>query len=212
MVDPKVALGAVVREVRRIEKNGKPAHVVVASRAYDASAEEVWDALTKPERIARWFAPVSGELKLGGRYRIEGNAGGTIETCEPAKTISLTWEFAGGVSWLTVSLSSSGKRTRVVLEHTVPEDDHFKKFGPGAVGLGWDATLYGLELHLADPSKSTREEGMKWMGSEDGKSFFRASGEDWLRAYLASGADEAHARAVTAQTIAFFTGAGADHH
>ena len=39
-----------------------------------------------------------------------------------------------------------------------------------------------------------------------------AAAYDSLILDLASGADEAHARAVTAQTIAFFTGAGADHH
>ncbi|KAM3558191.1 hypothetical protein ARSEF4850_004727 [Beauveria asiatica] len=35
----------------------------------------LWDALTKPERLATWFAPVSGGLRTNGRY-ITGNASG----------------------------------------------------------------------------------------------------------------------------------------
>ena len=36
------------------------------------------DALTDPERIGRWFLPISGDFRLGGRYQFEGNAGGKI--------------------------------------------------------------------------------------------------------------------------------------
>ena len=43
----------------------------------------MWDACTDPERIGRWFLPVSGDLRLGGRYQLEGNAGGEILRCEP---------------------------------------------------------------------------------------------------------------------------------
>ncbi len=51
--------------------------MVVARRRYAGAVDEVWDALTNPERIPRWFLPISGELRLGGRYQLTGNAGGT---------------------------------------------------------------------------------------------------------------------------------------
>ncbi|KAM3451494.1 hypothetical protein MY3296_005310 [Beauveria thailandica] len=38
----------------------------------------LWDALTKPERLATWFAPVSGGLRTNGRYSITGNASGVL--------------------------------------------------------------------------------------------------------------------------------------
>lgn len=38
----------------------------------------MWDACTDPERIPRWFLPISGDLRLNGRYQLEGNAGGAI--------------------------------------------------------------------------------------------------------------------------------------
>ena len=57
------------------------------------------DAVTSAERIPRWFLPVSGRLELGGRYQLEGNAGGTIRRCERPSHLGLTWELGGDVSW-----------------------------------------------------------------------------------------------------------------
>ena len=31
---------------------------------------DLWEALTSAERIPRWFAPVSGDLRLGGRFQV----------------------------------------------------------------------------------------------------------------------------------------------
>ena len=54
--------------------------------------------MTNGERIPRWFLPVSGELGPGGRYQLEGNAGGVITVCERQSHFALTWEFVGDVS------------------------------------------------------------------------------------------------------------------
>ena len=71
-------IGAVSRVVGSREVDGRPARVVVARRRYAGPIDEVWDALTNAERIPRWFLPVSGELRVGGRYQFTGNAGGEI--------------------------------------------------------------------------------------------------------------------------------------
>jgi uncharacterized protein YndB with AHSA1/START domain len=55
---------------------------------------------TNPERIPRWFLPVSGELKEGGRYQLEGNAGGTITRCDPPHGFDATWEMGSDMSWI----------------------------------------------------------------------------------------------------------------
>lgn len=47
----------------------------VRKRDYDAPIEELWDALTDPERISRWFLPVSGDYRVGGRYQLEHEVG-----------------------------------------------------------------------------------------------------------------------------------------
>src|SRR5262245_56544437 len=102
-------IGAVVREVRACELEGKPARAVVASRVYDTTIEDLWDAITTAERIPRWLAPVTGDLKLGGKYQIKGNAGGTIKECEPPKRFAATWEYGSTVSWLVVQLASESR-------------------------------------------------------------------------------------------------------
>src|SRR3569833_196152 len=105
-IDVARTVGAVVREVRDVVHDGKPAKMVVATRTYDTDMDDLWDALTNGERIPRWFLPISGELKLGGRYQFKGNAGGEITRCEPPRLLSVTWEYGAEVSWLNVTLTA----------------------------------------------------------------------------------------------------------
>jgi len=98
-------IGAVTREVQSREHEGRPARVVVATCAYDTTITDVWDAITNAERIPRWFLPISGDLRLGGRYQLHGNASGQVTGCEPPRSLALTWEFGGQVSWVHVQLT-----------------------------------------------------------------------------------------------------------
>jgi hypothetical protein len=47
--------------------------------AGEARVDDAWDGCPSLDRLPQWFLPVSGELRLGGRYQLEGNAGGTVE-------------------------------------------------------------------------------------------------------------------------------------
>ena len=74
--------------------------------------------VTNPERIRRWFLPVSGDLSEGGHYQLESNAGGTISHCEKPRGFAATWEYDEDVSWIEVRLTPEGDgRTRLELEH-----------------------------------------------------------------------------------------------
>lgn len=53
-------LGATHREVRNVTHDGQSAKMVVASRVYDTDSADLWEAVTDPERMKRWFAPVTG--------------------------------------------------------------------------------------------------------------------------------------------------------
>ncbi len=152
MIDVVHQINAVTRQVgdRTLEEG--EARTVTVSQTYPATVEELWDACTNPERIPRWFLPVSGDLELGGRYQLEGNAGGTITECEPPQRFAATWEFGDAVTWIEVRVSDAGDgQARFELEHLAVIDAHWDEFGPGAVGIGWDLTLMGLALHLAAP-------------------------------------------------------------
>ncbi len=92
---------------RRVGKRDELRTLVIA-RVYDTTVEDLWDACTNPERLPRWFLPVSGDLKLGGTYAFEGNASGTIEHCEPPHAVNVTWEFGGNTSWVELRLERRG--------------------------------------------------------------------------------------------------------
>jgi uncharacterized protein YndB with AHSA1/START domain len=203
------ALGAEFRQFLNRDHEGKPARVVVAVRTYDTAPHDLWDALTNRERIPRWFLPIEGDLKLGGRYQLKGNAGGAITRCDAPQALDVTWEFGGGMSWVTVRLQPEGKRSQLTLEHIVPASDvdqHWARFGPGAVGVGWDLTLMGLGRHLSTGSAVDHASAHKWMTSDEGKAFMRASATAWAEAHIAEGGKDDVARAMAAQTAAFYTG------
>ena len=206
-IDIASVLGLVTRSVRQFEKDGKPASTVMLTRLYDTDVDDLWEAVTSAERIPRWFLPVDGELKLGGRYQLKGNAGGTITACTPPTYFASTWEFGGAVSWIDVTLAAERGKARLTLEHTAILEDHWKQFGPGAVGIGWDLALtVGLARHLASGTPVDRATAMAWMGSPNGKEFMSQSGERWRAAHVESGEDPASAKERSDRTIAFFRG------
>lgn len=209
-IDVAKLAGAVTREVVETERDGKAARTVVAERTYDAGIDDVWDAITNPERIPRWFLPVTGDLRVGGRYQTEGNAGGTILRCDEPGLLSLTWEYNDDVSWLDVHLESVDDGTTLRLEHTAHVSPHWEEFGPGAVGVGWDMALLGLGQHLDTGESISPEEGMAWATSDNGKSFITAASESWGQADIAGGEDETRARAAAERTRQAYTGEGHD--
>ena len=205
-IDVARVLGLVTRSVRNFEKDGKAASAVTLTRLYDTGVDDLWDALTSRERIARWFLPVEGDLNPGGKYQLKGNAGGTITECAPPTHFAATWEFDGAVSWIDVSLAAERSQARLTLEHTAIIEDHWNQFGPGAVGIGWDLAIAGLERYLATGASVDHETAEAWMVSPDGKAFMSASGEVWRAAHVASGVDPASAKAQSDRTIAFYRG------
>ncbi len=205
-IDVASHLGRVLRSVTSLDRGGQCARAVTLSRSYESTLENLWEAVTIAERIPRWFAPISGTLELGGRYQIEGNAGGVITACELLSHFALTWEFARDVSWVEISLANEGAdRTRLLLTHTSLLSEHWNQYGPGAVGVGWEMGFLGLALHLAHPDDPMPDEAA-FATSPDGRAFISGSSEGWAQAAIAAGEEHATARARAARTTAFYTG------
>jgi uncharacterized protein YndB with AHSA1/START domain len=184
------------------------ARVATISRVYPTTVEDLWEACTDPERLPRWFLPVTGELAVGGKYQLQGNAGGTVERCDAPHSFAATWEFGGEVSWIEVTLTPEGDAARLTLEHVAHVDDErWAQYGPGAVGVGWDLALSsGLAQHVATGASVDPAAAEAWTMSPEGIAFIAAAGEAWAEASIAHGTPAEVARAAAARTTAFYTG------
>jgi uncharacterized protein YndB with AHSA1/START domain len=205
-IDVTNVLGLVRRSVRNFEKDGKPASTVTLTRLYDTSVDDLCEALTSKERIPLWFLPIEGDLMPGGKYQLKGNAGGTITDCTPPSHFAATWEFGGGTSWIDVKVAADNGKARMTLEHTAIIEAHWNRFGPGAVGIGWDLAVMGLGRHLATHAVADRAAAAAWTVSPNGKEFMSQSGDSWRAAHIASGVDPVSAKERSDRTIAFYRG------
>ncbi|GAA2077794.1 hypothetical protein GCM10009840_10750 [Pseudolysinimonas kribbensis] len=119
---------------------------------YDTGIDDLWSALTRPERLARWIAVVEGDLRLGGtfhaRFTSEWEGPMRVETCEEPHRLLLTGLEDG--TQVEATLTAEGARTRLVVEERgLPVDKlHF-------YGAGW-------QVHLEDLGHLLAGEGSEW--------------------------------------------------
>ncbi len=183
MIDIAEQLKAIHREVARRPIDGEEGIGVLLRRGYPASVEDVWDAMTDPDRVKRWFYPVSGDLRVGGSFQLEGNAGGEIRRCEPPRLLTVT--LGGPTSLVELRLSSDGDGITVLeLEHTVPLA--MAQSGAGAlyVGPGWDAPFMALDLFLRGESG---DDPATVADSPEGREFAKRSVHAWTAVVESSG-------------------------
>ncbi|QCB94951.1 SRPBCC family protein [Cellulomonas shaoxiangyii] len=206
-IDALEQVGLVTRVVRTGERDGRPTKIAEARRVYRAEVDDVWDAVTSPERLPRWFMPVSGDLRVGGRYQLEGNAGGTVEACDRPDRLAVTWEYGGDVGWVEVHLAPAEGGTELRLLHEAHVDPAFwEQFGPGAVGVGWDLALWGLVLHLATGEAVDPAAAEAWTVGPEGQAVVTSAATGWAAAAVGDGEDPDAAQRAGARTIAFYTG------
>ena len=150
---------------------------------------------------------MSGELTEGGKYQVEGNAGGVVESCDEPRAFAVTWEFGGMVSWLAVSLTETRDGTTLELVHEAPVDpDLWALYGPGAVGLGWDMTLLGLGIHVETGAPVDPEIASSLNFMPEGQQLLRLAADGWRDAAVADGDDpEAAAKAADTAYAAYTT-------
>ena len=181
MIDILEHINAVQREVSRTGETV----TVLMRRSYQAEPAEVWDALTDPDRMKRWFMPVSGNLEVGGTFQLEGNAGGEILECEPPKRFKVT--FGGPNSLLELRLlPGADASTELELEHSMSEAPAPGGAGALWVGPGWDGGLLGLALYVTGelPEDANPTE---MANSAEVISYNEQSVRAWIEAIRASG-------------------------
>lgn len=119
---------------------------------YDATIGDLWEACTKPERLARWLAQVSGDLRVGGIIEMTFTSTWTgparVEACEAPHHVLLTTEpGTDDEAQLEAWLTEEGSQTRLTVEERgLPLDKlHFH-------GAGW-------QVHLEDLGRSLTLDG-----------------------------------------------------
>jgi uncharacterized protein YndB with AHSA1/START domain len=207
MIDIAREIQAIQRSVADAELPAGAARVVRMERTFHAPVDDVWDAISNPERIARWFLPISGDFRVGGMYQLEGQAGGRIVACERPHRLRVTWGYpdpTSEASYLELRLASAGDdATLFELEHTsVVPDEFWSAYGPGAVGVGWDMAMLGLGLHLS--GGGSVGDPVAWQLSDEGRDFARQSSDAWGAAHLAAGAEPDAVERAVAGTFAFY--------
>ena len=148
------SLTLVQRSLRNREIAQGLARAAVLRRRYDAPVEDVWNAITTPDRIDRFFLPVGGDLREGGTYAFEGQASGKILVCDAPRLLRVEWVPPGcrdDADQVEVRLTADGPdATWLELEHaSVADVFHFdpdaETYSPA---LGWEAPLHFLGEYL----------------------------------------------------------------
>jgi uncharacterized protein YndB with AHSA1/START domain len=115
---------------------------------YTATAAELWSALTEPDRLARWLAPVSGEQAVGGTVQVEFGGGAValvvVQECRPERGLVLEWVFPDGLATpLRVEVSRDGDSTVLALDHSGFPDS------PVHYAAAWQVNLDQLAAELS---------------------------------------------------------------
>lgn len=127
--------------------------IIKVSSTYSFPVEKVWNAITKPEEMKKWYFFVHNfELKEGNVFTFyEKESGGTyLHQCEilqiiPEKLFEHTWEHPShskGKSWLKWELEAvDAAHTQLTLTHSGLENfaDAGPEFAPENYEGGWDA-------------------------------------------------------------------------
>jgi uncharacterized protein YndB with AHSA1/START domain len=116
---------------------------------YETDIDDLWSAITDPQRVARWYGKVKGDLHEGGRFTAtafgsgwEGR--GRIDMCLPPRKLEVTmWEEEGAEFVLAAELVADGGDTVLVIERRgIPLDKLY------AYGAGWQTHVEDLAAYL----------------------------------------------------------------
>jgi uncharacterized protein YndB with AHSA1/START domain len=131
---------------------GGEARVAVFTRTYPTTVEDLWDACTNPERLRRWYVPVSGDLRVGGNFQQQNMGSGTIVVCDAPRLLKLS--LGGGADEIEVRLSAGAEAGTAALElqHATTLDSHDiggQTFDAVfCMGGGYYPRLRALDMHL----------------------------------------------------------------
>lgn len=130
-----------------IERHGDGFRLVY-DVVYETDIDDLWQAITTRERLARWMVEYTGDLREGGTWAVatEGDedpwATGTITACDPPHAFATSWHAIGEEpTELTVTLERTEHGTRMRLVHTGIRSIFY--------GAGWQTYLERLAAEVS---------------------------------------------------------------
>ena len=126
-------------------------------RSWPDPIEDVWAALTEPDRLARWIGTYDGARGPGGTGTFtmtheEGEHGGeamTIRECDPPRRLVVEWVQQGTEEWsVALDLWTEDGRTVLRFLQVFPAGADVTDF---AMGWHWYLEKLGAEL-TGDPA------------------------------------------------------------
>jgi uncharacterized protein YndB with AHSA1/START domain len=125
-----------------ITRTGDDAEATFA-RDYDTDAADLWATETDPNRLARWFATVDGDLREGGRFTIHFDDDDVpdcrVTSCDAPKAYAWEWPHATHTSLVTVVVEPVLDGARLHLTHT-----RLASSSAAGYAAGWDVYLRRL--------------------------------------------------------------------
>ena len=123
------------------------AGVVRMEDHFDTDPDDLWDALTSPDRLARWIARVDGDLRVGGHFEAVFTSGwsgpGRVDACEPGHRLLLTMGEGDDQTTIEAWILPDGDTVRLIVEERgLPLGEL------AAYGAGWQAHIEDLAAHL----------------------------------------------------------------
>ena len=136
------------------------AGVVRLEGRYDTNIDDLWEAVTDPARLARWYGEVEGDLRPDGQFRTYIASAdiellGRVVTCEPPRRLLVTsreteesYQGGQGVSphdaTIEATLTADGDTTLLVIEVQGMPLDKIAFYG-----AGWQIHAENLAAYLA---------------------------------------------------------------
>jgi len=142
--------------------------VVRIEDRYDTVIDDLWSALTDPDRLAFWYGQIEGDLRPGGAFRVyleadDVESAGRVEACEPPRRLLVTtretdesYRKGQGVppfdNLTEVTLTADGDQTILVIEAGGMPLDKIAFYG-----AGWQIHAENLAAYLAGHERGDTE-------------------------------------------------------
>ena len=109
-------------------------------RDHRVPVEDLWAALTEPERLARWIGTWTGEPEVGGTVLFsmlhEAELGDpepvTILECEPRQRLVVRWQVPDAQAWeVALTLTPSATGSSLLFSQRLDSTEGMADIGPG---------------------------------------------------------------------------------